>query len=42
MTDEYLDQNGNVVQLCVACDHWRATDGDLCAMCAALLNETED
>ena len=36
---KYTDQNGNDVPLCVGCQHWRATDGDLCEMCAAALNE---
>jgi hypothetical protein len=31
---EYTDQDGNDVKLCVVCEYWRATDGDLCAECA--------
>jgi hypothetical protein len=34
---KYTDQDGNDVPLCVGCQHWRATDGDLCEMCAAAL-----
>lgn len=31
---DYVDQDGNVVPICVACEHWRATVGDLCEACA--------
>jgi len=31
--DEYIDQDGNNVPLCVVCGYWRATSGDVCEMC---------
>jgi hypothetical protein len=34
----YTDQNGNEVPLCMICWYWRATDGDMCEMCAADLS----
>jgi len=38
---KYTDQNGNDVPLCVGCQYYRATDGDLCEICAAALEPEE-
>jgi hypothetical protein len=38
---EYTDQDGNDVKLCVVCGYWRATDGDMCEVCAQVAIEEE-
>lgn len=31
---KYTDQDGNDVPICMVCQYWRATVGDMCEMCA--------
>ena len=30
----YTDQDGNNVPICVVCQYWRATVGDVCDLCS--------